>query len=337
MRRQFAEAVQDASQALVLEPDNAATTALLERAMRHRDMATEIQQIPSTTTPTQAGDAWDRGHAAWREEMRQMLSSLVPSPDPNDSSESSTQIVLLEPTGAALAAAATSTATERKRAEQGNDEAGVLAHRCSRAAASQIELQARLDEVERAQLEQLDEMGLDLRTNGRKVALVSVPQFSSLEDDIALGAPRAGAMDGEDPGGGAPLSSLGPGAGPDTGLGLHSAPDALLAVEQNATAATATMLVGPYGVVNGQWDQNFRAQEWRENQELAAEVSALEATHSRLAMEVAAEADQLGVEPPITPWRRRFDTHWKRIYLLCTNPVLTRNIIDKLDTVAHSL
>ena len=74
-------------------------------------------------------------------------------------------------------------------------------------------------------------------------------------------------------------------------------------------------MIGSDGTVNSQWDHSSRAQDWREKQELEAEVSALEATHSRLTIEVAAEAHQLGVKPPITQWRQRFDTEWQRTFI----------------------
>jgi hypothetical protein len=300
MRREFSAAVDAAAEALSLDATNAASTALLERALRHRDMAADMPA--SSATSAQVGDTWSRAHAAWALEIRQMLSSLVPSPESEAPSEPGTQIMLPEPTGAALAAAVTATATERKRADQGIGETEFLGHRCARATAAQSQLHSRLDEVERAQLEQLDEMGLDLRVKGRDVKLVAVPQFSSLEGDIVLGAPR-GADDEVD-------SRV---ASPDSEQNTH-APHAalLLGTKSHPTAPTTTMVVAADGVVNGQWDHSSRAQVWRENQELAAEVLALEATQSRLEREVASDADQLGVKPPITPWRERFDTEWQR-------------------------
>ena len=311
MTRQFSEAVEDATKALSLDATNAASAELLERATRHRDMAAVAPL--SMATPAEVGDWWKRRHTAWALEIRQMLSSLVPSPDSEQGEpERSTQIVLPAPTGAALAAAVTATAAERQRADRGIGEMEFLAHRCKRAAASQSQLQVRLDEVERVQLNQLDEMGLNLRTSGRNVTLVAVPQFSSLENDIALGAPRSaddevGSL-ASDPDGEHSLSA------PMSFLSSPPHADLLLATTPHPTAPTTTMVVGADGIVNSRWDHSVRAQDWRENQALAAEVSALEATHSRLSIEVAVEADQLGVKPPITPWRQRFDTEWQRTW-----------------------
>ncbi len=314
MRRNFAAAVEDVTEALALDPTSPSSAALLDRVRRHRDILAR-EPLP-TATPAEVGETWSRGHAAWARDIRDMLSSLVPSPDTEQGgAEPTTQIALPTPSGASLAAAAMATATERRRAEQGIGETDFLAHRCSRATTSSSELQARLDQVERSQLEQLDEMGLDLRTQGGKVTLVAVPQFSSLENDIEMGAPRTADDEPDSLACKSDDEQNVNAPDPATAGSLHA--DLRLPTTQNPTP-TMTMVVGSNGIVNGHWDHSSRAHDWRQTQDLAAEVSALEATHSRLAEEVAVEADQLGIKPPITEWRQRFDTDWQRA-LFCLN------------------